>query len=332
MDRKMASKIREQILKVLLENRETYISGQKLSEQLGCTRAAVWKQMEELRQAGYVFEAKARCGYKLIFIPDLVTADELRPLLRTQIFGQQIYSYLSVDSTQNVANDLANRGAPEGTVVLTEFQTAGKGRLGRKWSKDHSKGIAMSLILRPQVPLQKISELTLVIAVALVHAIQKTTGLHPKIKWPNDIFLDGKKLCGVLTELKGESDRLNYILVGIGINVNETIENLGDELSDIATSLLISGKQPVSRAKLVANILFELEQLYPIYLTEGFLPIKKIWEQYSLLNNQEIIARTANGFLEGVYGGITEEGILLLRDKSGMIQKIITGDVYMKEQ
>lgn len=142
----------------MLANREQYVSGQKLSEELGCTRAAVWKQMEELRKAGYVFETKVRCGYKLIQIPDLLTENEIGSLLKTKYFGQKIYSYHTVDSTQIVANQLANEGANEGTIVLAEFQSAGRGRLGRKWHSNHSKGIAMTLILRPQVPLQKISE------------------------------------------------------------------------------------------------------------------------------------------------------------------------------
>ena len=326
----MASKIQTKMLELMFGNRDTYISGQKLSESLGCTRAAVWKQMEELRQVGYIFEAKARCGYKLIHAPDLITENEIKPLLKTKSFGQHLYSYQTVDSTQIVANHLANEGAEEGTVVLAEVQEAGRGRLGRKWHTDHARGIAMSIILRPQVPLQKISELTLVIAVTLVRAMEKTVNVHPQIKWPNDIFLNGKKVCGVLTELKGEADQLNYILVGIGINVNETEADFSGGLEEIATSLFLESGQTVSRAAFIANILYEMEEIYPLYLAEGFLPVKKIWEQYSLLNGKKIIGKTPHGLLEGMYKGITDEGILLLEDESGMIHEIITGDVNVK--
>lgn len=319
------------MLNMMRANRDAYISGQKLSEELGCTRAAIWKQMEELRKAGYVFEAKARLGYKLVEIPDLLTENEIAPLLKTKEFGKKIYSYPTVDSTQIVANDLANKGAPEGTVVLAEFQEGGRGRLGRKWHSNHSKGIAMTLILRPQVSLQKVSELTLVIAVALVRAIDATTGLKAQIKWPNDIYVHGKKVCGVLTELNGEADRLNYILVGIGINVNETKENLGEALQDIATSLSIEAGQLIQRVDLLAALLYELEQIYPVYLREGFAPVKKIWEQHSLLNHKQIIGKTPQGMLTGKYRGITDEGILQLEDEDGVIHKIITGDILLKK-
>lgn len=314
----------------MLANREQYISGQKLSEELGCTRAAVWKQMEELRKDGYIFQAKARCGYKLVQVPNLLTKNEISPLLKTQQFGKEIYCYERVDSTQVVANQLATEGAPEGTIVLADFQDAGRGRLGRKWSSDHTKGIAMTLILRPQVPLQKISELTLVIAVALVRAIERTTELKAEIKWPNDIYLHGKKLCGVLTELKGEADRLNYILVGMGINVNEVNEDFGEELSKVATSLKLEGKKEIQRAALLADLLYELEMIYPLYLKEGFSPVKEIWEQHCLLNQKQIIGKTSQGLLTGKYKGITDEGILLLEDENGKIHQIISGDIVVK--
>ncbi|MGA8943871.1 MAG: biotin--[acetyl-CoA-carboxylase] ligase [Thermoactinomyces sp.] len=311
--------IRSKIVKLLIENSGVYLSGEEMSRQVGCSRAAIWKHIEELREAGYEIEARPRYGYRLKYRPDRIAPEEIHPHLHTERFGQQIEYVYSTPSTQILAHKLAKDGAPEGTVVVAEEQVEGRGRMGRFWYSPPETGIWMSLILRPPIPLVDASHLTLLASVAVRAAIEKETGLKIRIKWPNDLLIDGKKVCGILTELRGEHDQIHYVIMGIGMNVNVNESDFPIELRKTGTSLAMESGRIIHRASLVASILGELEQTYFTYLQEGFSTIRERWEQGAGMLGEIITARTAQGSVTGIAERINEQGALLIRTSSGTV-------------
>ncbi|GMB07902.1 biotin--[acetyl-CoA-carboxylase] ligase [Thermolongibacillus altinsuensis] len=327
----MQSETRKKLLKLFAEANGEFISGQKISDQLGCSRTAVWKHIEDLRQEGFEVEAVRRLGYRLKSAPDKVTGNEIQLGLKTKRLGWNVYYEESVPSTQKIAHKLAYDGAEEGTLVIAEEQTAGRGRLDRSWHSPKGTGIWMSLILRPAIPPQQAPQLTLLAAVAVSQGIQEVTGLVPDIKWPNDILLNGKKAVGILTELQADPDQVHAVIVGIGINVNQTREHFPSELASTATSLALEAGKPVNRAQLVQMILSKFETLYDQYLQHGFSPIKLLWEGYAVTIGKEVVARTLSGTVSGVALGITDTGTLKLRTKDGDIHYIYSADIEIKK-
>ncbi|MCQ6277894.1 biotin--[acetyl-CoA-carboxylase] ligase [Bacillus sp. EB600] len=323
----MQTEIRKQLLDAFTNADDTYLSGQFLADLIGCSRTAVWKHMEELRKDGFQLEAVRRKGYRIVSTPEAITADEIRLGLHTKFIGQNIQYEEAVESTQKVAQRLANENVPEGTVVIAEEQLSGKGRLGRQWHSPKYTGIWMSLILRPNIPLPKAPQLTLLTAVAVVQAIEDLTGLAAEIKWPNDILINGKKLTGILTELQAEADQIHSVIIGIGINVNQQLQDFPSELHPIATSLSIETGGKISRASLIRSIFTKFENLYMSYLDEGFLPIKLLWESYAVSIGKHIKARTLTTVIEGKALGITEEGVLQIEDKFGKIHHVYSADI-----
>ena len=233
MARKLQSELRKRLLDAFTNSETEFLSGQHLAELIGCTRTAVWKHIEVLRKEGYELEAVRRKGYRIVKIPEKITANEVRLGLMTKRLGQHIHYEESVDSTQKIALRLSLDGAPEGTVVIAEEQTAGRGRLARPWHSPKYTGVWMSVILRPNLLPQKAPQLTLIVAVAVVQAIEELTTLHPQIKWPNDLLVNGKKITGILTELQAESDRINSVIIGIGMNANQEEESYPEDLRSI---------------------------------------------------------------------------------------------------
>ncbi|KMJ60495.1 biotin--acetyl-CoA-carboxylase ligase [Bacillus sp. LL01] len=306
-----------------------FLSGQKISEELGCSRTAVWKHIEDLRHEGYELEAVRRKGYRIKTIPDKISHNEISLGLKTEALGRKIHFEESVTSTQKIAHQLAYDGAPEGTLVVSEEQTSGRGRLSRSWYSPKHTGVWMSLILRPNLPPAKAPQLTLLAAVAITQAIEEVTGLRPDIKWPNDILINKKKTVGILTEMQAEADKINSVIIGVGINVNQAIEHFPEELHSIATSLSIELGEPVNRAELIQTILVKFETLYHKYLEHGFYPIKLLWESYAISIGKRIIARTITGTLEGKAKGITEDGVLMLEDDQEVIHYIHSADIQI---
>ncbi|HZG60243.1 MAG TPA: biotin--[acetyl-CoA-carboxylase] ligase [Anoxybacillus sp.] len=321
------SETRRKLLELFSQAKGDFISGQKISEILGCSRTAVWKHIEDLRKEGFELEAVRRLGYRITKTPDKITANEIQFGLETEVLGRHIYYEEEVTSTQKIAHKLAYEGAPEGTLVVAERQTAGRGRLARTWFSPKGTGIWMSLILRPAIPPQKAPQLTLLAAVAVAQGIQEVTGLIPDIKWPNDILINGKKAVGILTELQAESERIHSVIIGIGINVNQQAEQFPEEIQQIATSLALEKGERINRAELIKAILLKLETLYRQYLQHGFLPIKLLWESYSVSIGKEIIARTPSGTMKGKALGITDEGVLMLETADGEIHHIYSADI-----
>ncbi|WP_181555924.1 biotin--[acetyl-CoA-carboxylase] ligase [Thermaerobacillus caldiproteolyticus] len=329
MAHSVQSETRKKLLELFSEAKGDFISGQKISEILGCSRTAVWKHIEDLRKEGFELEAVRRLGYRIVNTPDKVTANEIQLGLKTETLGRYIHFEEEVTSTQTIAQKLAYEGAKEGTLVVAEQQIAGRGRMARNWFSPKGTGIWMSLILRPPIPPQKAPHLTLLTAVAIAQAIQDVTGLVPDIKWPNDILINGKKCVGILTELQAEPDRIHSVIIGMGINVNQTVEQFPEDIRAIATSLAIEKGEKIKRAELVQEILFKIEMLYRQYLQHGFRPIKLLWEGYAISIGKEITARTLSGTLRGMALGITDEGVLMLEDADGNIHYIHSADIQL---
>ncbi|WP_141433311.1 biotin--[acetyl-CoA-carboxylase] ligase [Bacillus sp. 03113] len=327
----MQSEIRKQLIEAFTSQPNSYLSGQYLADLMGCSRTAVWKHIEELRKEGFELEAVRKKGYRIIGRPEKVTADEISLGLTTHFLGRNIFYQETVDSTQKIAQRLAYDGAAEGTIVVAEEQKSGRGRMDRSWYSPKYTGVWMSIILRPNIPVLKAPQLTLITAVAVVQAILDLTDLNPKIKWPNDILLNGKKVTGILTELQADSDRIHSVIIGIGINVNHLLSDFPEELHSIATSLSIEKGVRLERAKLIRLVLTHLEKLYLLYLEEGFYPIKLLWESYAISIGQRIRARTLTGTIYGTALGITDDGVLKIEEDNGNIQHIYSADIEIEK-
>lgn len=324
------SELRKKLLDVFSNSQDEYLSGQHLADLIGCSRTAVWKHMEELRKEGFELEAVRRKGYRITRTPERVTADEISLGLMTEFMGRHIHYEESVESTQKIAQRLVYEEAPEGTIIIAEEQLSGRGRMDRKWYSPKYTGIWLSMILRPNLPPPKAPQLTLITAVAVVQAIEEMTNLTPQIKWPNDILLNGKKVTGILTELQADADRIKSIIIGIGINVNQQVEDYPEELQPIATSLSIECNQQLKRAELVQILLLKFEKLYTLYLEKGFYPLKLLWESYAISIGRNITARTVTGSLYGKAMGITDDGVLLIEDSAGKVHQVYSADIELE--
>ncbi|WKA53343.1 biotin--[acetyl-CoA-carboxylase] ligase [Planococcus shixiaomingii] len=322
--------VRHKLAKRLIEAGGEALSGQQLADEFGISRTAVWKHIKDLEDQGYEIESIKKRGYILKSIPDTLEPTAIQTLLKTKRIGQVMEYIESCPSTQIIAHKLAQEGTADGTVVLTETQTAGRGRLARKWDSAPQKGIWMSIILRPDVVPQKAPQFTLVAAVAVVRAIEEVTGLKPEIKWPNDILINGKKCTGILTELQSDADGIQALIIGIGLNANQEVEDFSPEIQEIASSLKMASGREVNRQELVRALLFHIEQFTNIYIEQGFAIIKLMWESYSSTIGQPIRARMAKETLEGIAEGITDDGILQLRTADGKLHGIYSADIEMQ--
>lgn len=320
--------MRTEILRLLRQNAGKYVSGEEVSKLLNVSRTAIWKHMQALREEGYKIDSHPRLGYCLKTIPDLLLPNEVCPQLTTGFIGHSLHYYTSISSTNNEAKRLADKGCPEGTVVLTEEQKAGRGRLARNWFSPFAKGIWCSVVLRPSFPPQEAPKCTLLAAVAIARAIRKA-GVHCGIKWPNDILYQGRKLVGILTEMNAEMDAINYVVIGMGINVNTTSDEFPAELRGVAASLASIRGQAVSRLDLLISLLRELESLYVAACREGFAPILSEWRTLSVTLGQPVDVFGINRTFSGVALDIDEEGALLVQTEAGL-EKVIAGDVSVR--
>ncbi|WP_144461108.1 biotin--[acetyl-CoA-carboxylase] ligase [Siminovitchia fortis] len=323
----MRASIRQQLIEALSGAGGEFLSGQALAEIIGCSRTAIWKHIEELRKDGFVLEAVRNKGYRIVSTPEDITENDILYGLETDRFGRNVHYYESLGSTQKEAHQLAYDGAPEGTLVVAEEQTSGRGRLGREWHSLSGKGIWMSLIVRPDLPPQQAPQFTLITAVAVARAIEEITGITPEIKWPNDVLINGKKVVGILTELQAESDKISSLIIGIGMNANHGPEDFPPNVAHTATSLFIEKGEKVSRAALIQSFLKYFERYYSIYITEGFKPVRILWESYAISIGKRIKATTVTGVIAGRAIGITDEGILKIEDDEGIIHNIYSADI-----
>ncbi len=306
-----------------LKQTDGYVSGEEMSQQLNMSRAAVWKYMQELRAQGYDIAAVPHLGYQLVSSPDKLLSYEIQFGLNTKIMGQKIFSFDSVGSTMDEAFRLGMEGEPEGTVVCSEAQSKGRGRLGRVWVSPKSKGIYCSIILKPKLPPTQMSQVTLMTAVALAEAVRNVTKIQPKIKWPNDLFIGPRKLAGILTELRAEVDQVKFVVVGIGININAT----PSQLLDTATSLRIESQQSMNRIVVFQELLRSMEIWYNKILKGGFEEVLQYAREHSATLKKRVRVSDSNGYVEGQAFEIDSDGALLIRQDSGKILKKTAGDV-----
>lgn len=314
--------IREKIIDFLKEN-EGYLSGEEISHSLNISRAGIWKYIEDLRSGGYEIAAVPHLGYKLVSTPDKLFPNEIQHKLGTKIFGRKIIHYEALASTMDEAFHLGLEGALEGTVVCAEGQSRGRGRLGRHWFSPKGQGIYLSFILRPKLTPSEVARLTLLCAVAVCEAIKNLTNLSAAIKWPNDLLIGGKKMGGILTELNAETDRVKFVVVGIGINVNTK----ADALPETATSLRRELKRQISRVELTKEMLRQIEKYYLELQSRGFVLIAKKWKELSATLNKRIKLIDSAGTLEGEAVDIDQDGGLLIRKDSGVVVKKMAGDI-----
>ncbi|MDF2813864.1 MAG: biotin--[acetyl-CoA-carboxylase] ligase [Paenibacillus sp.] len=317
----------ERILAIFEQHKGEFVSGEQLSEQLQCSRTAIWKHITALREAGYEFEAVSRKGYRLISQPDRLSAVKIMTSLQTRVMGRSLKLYDEVDSTQIVAQRLAEEGAGEGTLVIAEQQNAGRGRMGKPWHSPKGKGIWMSLVLRPTIPIHFTPQLTLLTAVAVCRAIRKVTALPVAIKWPNDLLIEKRKICGILLESTAEDERLRYVIAGIGISVNLEEDDYPEHLKTIATSLRLASGHKVDRIQIIKHVWEEFEALYDLYQEKGFEPIRTAWEALTMSLGSTVRANTPKGPIEGTALSIDEMGALVVKLADGEIVKLYSAEI-----
>lgn len=313
----------------MLRGTDGYISGQQICEKFQVSRTAVWKVMEQLKAEGYQIEAVRNRGYHLEKAPDVITKTELESLLDTAWAGHNIIYFLETDSTNTQAKRLGDEGAAHGTLAVAEKQTGGKGRRGRRWESPAGSSIYMSILLRPDILPNQAPMLTLVMALSVAKAIQVCVGEEALIKWPNDIVVNGRKVCGILTEMSTEIQWINHVVIGTGINVNT--ENFPAEIAETATSLYLESGKRQKRSLLTAEILRQFERYYSLFLDAGDL--SGIQEEYnSLLVNfgREVRVLEPGHEYNGVAGGVNETGELLIHTKDGQIRQVYAGEVSVR--
>lgn len=302
--------MKAEILKMLRET-DGYVSGQELCNKFGVSRTAVWKAINQLKENGYEIEAVQNKGYHLLSAPDVMDQTELESIHATEWAGCEIYYFDSIDSTNTKAKELAEEGHPSGTLVVADRQTAGKGRRGRSWESPTGIGIFMTLMLKPEINPNNASMLTLVAAMATTRAIRRVTGVPAMIKWPNDIVMNGKKVCGILTEMSAQFDYINHIVIGIGINVHN--EDFPEEIAKTASSLYLESGQHIHRASLIEAFLEEFEDVYAEYLkTEDMEGLMKEYDSMLVNRGRQVRVLDPKEPFEGKAMGITKKGELIV--------------------
>lgn len=303
--------MKEEILR-LLRSADGYISGQELCNRFGVSRTAVWKAINQLKEAGYEIEAQQNKGYRLMAAPDLMTEAEIKSLMHTDWVAKEVLYFDTIDSTNTKAQELAEKGYPSGTLVVADKQESGKGRRGRSWVSPSGTGIFMTLMIKPDINPNNASMLTLVAALAVAKAITSVTGEEAMIKWPNDIVVNSKKVCGILTEMNAQFDYINHIVVGIGINVHN--ESFPEEISQMASSLMIeAGGKRFHRAQIIAETMAYFEQYYDTFLkTQDLSALVREYDELLVNRNKSVRVLDPKEPFDGKAMGITPKGELIV--------------------
>lgn len=321
--------MKNKVIEFLKNNQDNYVSGEEISKMLGVTRAAVWKHIKSLKDMGYNIESASKKGYKLVMSPDILTYNEIKEYLDTDFVGRNIYHFDELDSTNSYAKSVAEQLEGEGHVIITEKQINGRGRLGRQWISQNNKGIWMSIILKPKIDIYDVSKITQVAAASVNKAINNLD-IHSLIKWPNDIIINNKKVCGILTEMNSEINIINYIIVGIGINVNHDDGDFSEEIKDIATSLKIQTHNKIKRNELVAKILNYFEEYYKEFVQGNFgVTLNMCRENSYVLHKYINIIR--NGSITVAKAiDINDNGELVVEYNDGNVDTVLSGEVSVR--
>ncbi len=318
------------LLSLLSENTTIVISGAQIAKEIGVRRQTVWRWIETLRAAGVKVKGHPRTGYHIERAADVLAPKLLARGLRGTPFAKHIFHFFKVDSTNTVAMRLGEEGEAHGTVVVAEEQTSGRGRAGHSWHSEKAAGIYVSILLQPQISPMLAPALTLVAGLAAYDAIAEGSGLLPDIRWPNDVLLKGKKVCGILTEMQTEPDRMHFAVVGIGINVNQS--KMPGELASIATSMRMETGRAHSRLELLARLLWHLDRYYNQFIAEGAAPIlRRFAEVSSYFEGKRVRISTSTDNFVGTTAGLEPMGILRVKRDDGKIESVISGTVAEAE-
>jgi BirA family biotin operon repressor/biotin-[acetyl-CoA-carboxylase] ligase len=319
---------KEKILNLLRTSRASFLSGEELAHKCGISRTMVWKHIQTLEKDGFTIEAVPSQGYRILNEPDILRASDIKQGLKTKLMGKELHLLREVASTNTYGMELASKGSPEGTVVIAETQTAGKGRRGRKWISPKGN-LYLSVLLRPEIPFHKAPLITLMGAVAVASALRATCNLAPAIKWPNDIFLSGKKVSGLLTEMSAEQDRIKHIVLGIGIDVNMELSTLPEDVRAQTTTLASETGHRVDRTQLLRQLLLSLEEWYQVYLKNDAAVLEE-WEKFNMTIGNRVMVSGQGATIEGLAHSIDSEGRLLIQLDDGTLKQIAAGDVTLK--
>lgn len=301
-----------------------------LRKELEISRNAVSKHMKTLRNKGYRITAAPHKGYMLSPSSDVITPDEIKNGLRTDIMGkQEIVCLMETASTNTRAKRLASDGAPEGTVVIAENQISGRGRLGRTWFSSKGKGIFLSLVLRPRISPMAAVGITLMTAVAVAETLMDETGIAPTIKWPNDVLVDQKKLAGILTEISTDMDVVNHVVVGMGLNLNTDTADFPDDIRSTTTSIYSETGKTWPRKRLIQSFLEHFESCYIETVNGQFNAVMERWKSFSCITGKTITVNMINKTITGTVLDIDGEGFLILKDSNGTIHRILSGDIIL---
>ncbi|MBI5493351.1 MAG: biotin--[acetyl-CoA-carboxylase] ligase [Deltaproteobacteria bacterium] len=318
------------IIRVLKGEGSGYVSGQSISSALGISRTAVWKHMNSLKGAGFPIEASPSKGYRLASPKDPFNGVGIAAMLTTDIIGKEVVFFPSIDSTNVKAFELGRNGAPEGTAVVADRQTKGKGRIGRKWESPPGVNLYASIILRPGIMPHEAHQLTFLMAVAAVEAISPYSPRPPKVKWPNDILIDSKKAAGILMEMDSEADRVHFVVAGIGVNLNIREKDFPDYIKGAATSLRERCGQEIDRAAFTRGLFSSMEKWYRIYLGKGFAPVLDEWKRHFGSEGKPVRIASFHRDVSGICMGVDNGGALLVKTSSG-VERVISGDVEAGE-
>ena len=323
MDRKL-----DELLHALMQNMTITVSGEKLARDLGVSHSTLARWVDKLREAGMEIRGELFTGYRLVRLPDVLLPQLIRPRLRTTIVGRSLYHFYSVDSTNAFANRLLAHGrkVQEGTVIIAESQTAGRGRLGRSWHSEREAGVYFSLVLFPKAPPSLAPLFTLGTAVAMHNAIERYSGMDIDIKWPNDLLAGGKKFCGILSEIQAEVDLVRHMIIGVGINANH--ESLPADIGGRATSLRMASGRIQSRIEILLEFFEEFENIYMDFERKGPRGIIDQWTRFSsFANGRQIEIHDGVRKISGVTRGLNPLGALRLEQSAGHVEEVYSGDV-----
>jgi BirA family biotin operon repressor/biotin-[acetyl-CoA-carboxylase] ligase len=311
-----------EIIRILKTAGNKAVSGQEIGAKLGITRAMVWKYVRDIKREGYDIQSSPKIGYALISSPDMLYPEQIKIGLETSLFGKESLYYDEVESTNSIAKDIAGR-YPEGTIVIAETQKKGRGRLGSEWQSTPG-GIWFSLILKPSIPLEYAPRITLVAGLAVTRTLRRL-GVDARIKWPNDVLINGKKVCGILTEVDAEVEKVDYLVLGIGINANVRLKDFREDVKESSTSLEAELGRPVDRIALIKDLLYELEQQYIVFKTRQFSNMVSEWVSLSDTIGKEVTVTTPMKIIEGKAEGITDKGALIIKTRNNVREEVIAG-------
>ncbi len=325
--------MRDKILTLMIQNQAGYLSGERIAAECGISRAAVWKHMEQLKKMGCVIEAKPNCGYTLVSLPDsleptIVKTFDFSGVLKR---GVELKHYDAIDSTNEMAKRLSVKNAPDKTVVIAEEQTAGKGRLNRAWVSKKGANLTFSILLKPSFRPQEASKLPIIAAVAVAQSLQTYAGLDAKVKWPNDVLIENRKICGIRCELSSDLDTVEHVIIGIGLNVNQVV--FPRDLHEKATSVRGETNKPASRPQLLLSVLSDFFDLYDLaFLQHKFDEVIVEYTQLSLLFMQNITVMAHGKTQEGKCIGFDRDGCLILQDAKQKKIRIVAGETSIRSE